>query len=55
MKKISMHPCGYIYDPALGEPDAGIAPGTAFEELPEDFCVPFVLSAKTNLNPSVNK
>jgi len=28
--------CEYIYDPALGDPDSGIAPGTAFEDIPED-------------------
>ena len=35
MKKYRCIPCGYIYDPALGDPDSGIAPGTAFEALPE--------------------
>ena len=30
-------PCGYEYDPAKGDPDNGIAPGTAWEDLPEDF------------------
>ena len=29
-------PCGYEYDPAVGDPDHGIAPGTPFEELPEE-------------------
>ena len=28
MKKYRCIPCGYIYDPALGDPDSGIAPGT---------------------------
>jgi rubredoxin len=32
--------CGYYYDPAVGDPDAGIAPGTAFESLPEDWVCP---------------
>ena len=27
--------CGYVYDPAEGDPDNGVEPGTAFEELPE--------------------
>lgn len=31
---------GYIYQPKLGDPDAGIKPGTAFEELPEDWECP---------------
>jgi len=33
-------PCGYIYDPVLGDADGGIAPGTPFEELPEDWVCP---------------
>jgi len=32
--------CGYIYDPAKGDPDNGIAPGTIFERLPEDWVCP---------------
>ena len=33
-------PCGYEYDPAKGDPDNGIAPGTPWEEVPEDFECP---------------
>ena len=32
--------CGYIYDPALGDPDSGIEPGTPFEDLPDDWTCP---------------
>ena len=32
--------CEYIYDPALGDPDSGIAPGTAFEDIPDDWECP---------------
>jgi rubredoxin len=32
--------CSYIYDPAQGDPDSGIAPGTPFEEIPEDWMCP---------------
>ena len=32
--------CGYIYDPAEGDPESGIAPGTAFEDIPEDWTCP---------------
>ena len=32
--------CGWEYDEALGDPDNGIAPGTKFEDLPEDFACP---------------
>ncbi|MFR6333490.1 MAG: rubredoxin [Eisenbergiella sp.] len=37
MKKYICEPCGYEYDPEVGDPDNGIAPGTAFEDLPEDW------------------
>ena len=33
-------PCGYVYDPAVGDPDNGIAPGTAWEDVPEDWVCP---------------
>jgi flavin reductase (DIM6/NTAB) family NADH-FMN oxidoreductase RutF/rubredoxin len=32
--------CGYVYDPEKGDPESGIAPGTPFEELPEDWVCP---------------
>ena len=32
--------CGYTYDEAAGDIDNGIAPGTKWEELPEDFVCP---------------
>lgn len=38
--------CGYIYDPAVGDPDNGIAPGTPFEALPEDWCCPMCSAEK---------
>lgn len=33
-------PCGWVYDPAEGDPDGGIEPGVAFEDLPEDYVCP---------------
>ena len=38
--KYQCGPCGYIYDPEQGDPDGGIAPGTPFEALPDDWCCP---------------
>ena len=32
--------CGYVYDPAAGDADSGIAPGTRFEDIPEDWVCP---------------
>ena len=43
--------CGYIYDPELGDPDAGIAPGTAFEDLPEDWFCPICGVGKLEFEP----
>ena len=40
MKKYVCTVCGYVYDPEVGDPDAGIAPGTAGEVLPDDFVCP---------------
>ena len=40
MKKHLCEPCGYEYDPAEGDPSQGIEPGTAFEDLPEDWVCP---------------
>lgn len=40
MDKYVCDVCGYIYDPAVGDPDNGIEPGTAFEDLSEDWLCP---------------
>jgi rubredoxin len=32
--------CGYIYDPEKGDPEGDIAPGTSFNDLPEDWVCP---------------
>ena len=39
MKKYICDVCGYIYDPAEGDPDNGVA-GTSFEDIPEDWLCP---------------
>ena len=40
MKKYVCSVCGYIYDEAEGIPDDGIAPGTKWADLPEDWVCP---------------
>jgi len=40
MKKYVCDVCGYIYDPAKGDPDNGIKPGTAFENIPDSWLCP---------------
>ena len=34
-------PCGFEYDPEVGDPDADIAPGTAFADIPDDWVCPW--------------
>lgn len=47
MAKYICSVCGYIYDEAQGIPEAGIAPGTTWEELPEDWICPLCGAAKS--------
>ena len=37
MDKYVCEACGYAYDPQEGDPDNGVAPGTSFDDLPEDW------------------
>jgi rubrerythrin len=43
--------CSVIYDPVLGDPDSGIAPGTAFEDIPEDWHCPICGATKKLFTP----
>ncbi|MGB3649780.1 MAG: rubrerythrin family protein [Rivularia sp. (in: cyanobacteria)] len=43
--------CSMIYDPAIGDPDSGIAPGTAFEDIPEDWHCPICNATKKTFMP----
>ena len=40
MEKYICKVCGYIYDPAIGDPEHGQPPGTSFEALPDDWFCP---------------
>lgn len=44
-------PCGYIYDEALGDPDGWLAPGTKFEDIPDDRACPVCGVTKTSFEP----
>lgn len=48
MEKYVCDVCGYVYDPAVGDPDNGIAPGTKFEDLPADWVCPLCSMDKTH-------
>ncbi|HJC41970.1 MAG TPA: rubredoxin [Candidatus Intestinimonas pullistercoris] len=43
--------CGYIYDPEAGDPDRGIAAGTPFEALPDDWTCPLCRMGKDKFEP----
>jgi rubredoxin len=38
--------CQYVYDPAQGDPENGIAPGTRFEDIPDDWVCPLCGAGK---------
>lgn len=46
MKKYVCTLCGYVYDPAVGDPDNDVAPGTPFEELSDDWTCPLCGASK---------
>jgi rubredoxin len=48
MNKYQCTVCGYIYDPAEGDADAKIPPGTPFEKLPADWVCPMCGAAKSD-------
>ena len=40
MEKWKCLVCGYVYDPALGDPDNGVVPGTAWADVPDEWVCP---------------
>lgn len=51
MKKYVCNVCGYVYDPEAGDPDNGVAPGTAFEDLPDAWVCPECGATKDLFSP----
>jgi rubredoxin len=51
MQKYECSVCGYIYDPEIGDPDSDIPPGTAFEDLPDDWLCPDCGAEKDMFDP----
>lgn len=51
MKKYKCDACDYVYDPVTGDPESGIAPGTAFEDIPEDWTCPECGVGKDDFSP----
>jgi rubredoxin len=52
MKKYKCTVCGYIYDPVEGDPDGGIAPGTLFDDIPDDWVCPVCGVSKSDFEPA---
>ncbi len=51
MQKFQCTVCGYVYDPEEGDPENGIAPGTPFDKLPEDWFCPVCCVTKEDFEP----
>ena len=51
MQKYFCEMCGWVYDPAEGNPGEGVAPGTPFEDLPDDFLCPDCGAVKERFSP----
>ena len=43
--------CGYEYDPAVGDPESGVQPGTSFDDIPEDWLCPECALGKDEFSP----
>lgn len=52
MQKYVCDVCGYIYDPSVGDPDAGVAAGTPFDKLPADWVCPLCGADKSSFSPA---
>ncbi len=52
MKKFVCTVCQWVYDPEVGDPDSGIAPGMAFEDIPEDWVCPICGVGKDDFEPA---
>ncbi len=51
MEKYVCQVCGYVYDPAEGDPDNGVAAGTAFADVPADWVCPVCGADKDSFSP----
>lgn len=51
MKKYYCSACDYVYDPQKGDPDSGVDPGTAFEDIPDDWECPVCGASKAMFEP----
>jgi rubredoxin len=52
MTKYECQVCGYVYDPAVGDPDNGVAARTPFEKIPDDWVCPVCGASKDQFQPA---
>jgi len=52
MQKYVCDVCGWVYDPATGDPDNGVEPGTPFEQVPDDWVCPECGAGKEEFSPT---
>ena len=51
MQKYVCNVCGYVYNPIKGDPDSGIAPGTPFDDVPDNWNCPECGVGKSDFSP----
>jgi rubredoxin len=51
MQKYVCTVCNYVYDPEVGDPDGDIPPGTAFEDISDDWVCPTCGATKSDFEP----
>ncbi|MDH5297655.1 MAG: rubredoxin [Desulfobulbaceae bacterium] len=51
MQKYECDVCGYVYDPATGDPEGGVAAGTGFDDLPDNWACPVCGAGKNQFSP----
>jgi rubredoxin len=51
MRRYKCRFCSHVYDEALGDDETGIAAGTRFADIPEDWCCPECGATKADYEP----
>jgi rubredoxin len=50
MNRYVCNVCGWVYDPEIGDPEAGVLPNTAFEDLSFDYVCPVCGAPKSEFS-----
>jgi rubredoxin len=51
MEKYVCNICNWVYDPEVGDPENGVEPGTAFDDIPDDWVCPECGATKDLFSP----